>query len=86
MITTEKLQEYSQYNGSFDGFYMQKVKNGTNIATESEWYLIDKLIQEVELVNKNLASDTFANKLENKLQNHCDNQKTIEMLKQMAKN
>lgn len=31
MITIEKLQEYKEYDGYYDGFYMQKVKNHINI-------------------------------------------------------
>lgn len=55
MITIDKLKEYEEYHGFYDGFYQQKVKNNTNLTSDDEWYLINDLIQDVRLVKKSLA-------------------------------
>lgn len=82
MITIEKLKEYEEYDGYYDGFYIQKVKNGTNITSDDEWYLIGNLIQDIRLIKKGLASKEFARNLEMKLQEHCDNENTILKIKE----
>lgn len=80
MITIEKLKEYEKYHGYYDGFYMQKVKKGTNITSDDEWHLIENLIQDIRLIKKELASKEFAKNLETKLQENCDNEETIKWI------
>lgn len=84
MITFEKLQEYREYDGYYDGFYMQKVKKHTNLTTDEEWHLITMLMQDIELVLKSLTSEDFKEKLEKKLAEACDNQETIVEFKKIA--
>jgi hypothetical protein len=84
MITKEKLIEYESYGGYYDGFYLQKVKNKINLTSDEEWILIENIIQDIRLVKRNLASRSFAEKLELKLKDICDNVETIEFLKEMC--
>lgn len=84
MITKLKLKEFEQFHGLYDGFYRQKVKRGTNLNSDDEWYLINQLIQKVELVKKGLTSDEFAEKLDKKLHKYCENEEAIEYLKKLA--
>ena len=84
MITMANLKEYEEYHGYYDGFYMQKVKNGTNLTTDTEWYLINDLIQDVQLVDKGLASKEFSDNLQKRLRENCDNEGTITQLKELA--
>ncbi|MEI9920684.1 MAG: hypothetical protein WDO14_18115 [Bacteroidota bacterium] len=84
MITIFKLKEYEEYHGYYDGFYMQKVKNGINVTNDDEWYLIGSLIQDARLVNKGLASKEFSDNLYKKLKENCDNDDTINELKNLA--
>ncbi len=85
MITLNKLREFEEYHGYYDGFYMQKVKKGTNVNSDNDWSLIDNLRGAVMLVIKNLASKEYTEILNKKLQENCDSEKTIEYLKKLAK-
>ena len=78
MITFIKLKEYEDYHGYYDGFYIQRVKNGTNITSDDEWRLIENLIQDIFLVKKGVVSKDFIKNLEQKLKENCDNSQTIE--------
>jgi len=84
MITKVKLKEYEEYHGYYDGFYMQKVKNGTNITNEDEWYVISSIIQDIRLVIKRLVSKEFSDNLNKRLKENCDNEETIDQLKKLA--
>lgn len=84
MITIEKLKEYEEYQGYYDGFYLQRVKNATNITTDIEWHMIGNFIQDIALVKKGFASKEFSKILDNKLQHHCFNQEVIDQLKKIA--
>ena len=84
MITIKKLEEYEEYHGYYDGFYMQRVRNGTNITNDDEWYLISNLIQDMRLVNKGITSKKFSDNLHNSLKENCNNQETISKLEQLA--
>lgn len=84
MITSEKLQEYKEYDGYYDGFYTQKVKKHTNKTTDEEWHLITLLMQDLELVFKSLASKEFEERVEKKLKEVCDSQETVKEFKEIA--
>lgn len=85
MITIEKLKEYEEYGGVYDGFYIQKVKKRKNLTSSEEWKLITQLIQDVFLVESNLASKKFAEDLERKLETNCNDEITIAYFKILAK-
>ena len=84
MITILKLNEYEKYHGYYDGFYIQKVKHGTQETSDEEWFMISNLIQDVRLVNKGLTSKEFSENLEEMLKENCDNEGTINLLKKLA--
>ncbi len=84
MITIAKLKEYEEYHGYYDGFFMQKVKNGINNTNDDEWHLISGFIQDIHLEKKGLASKDFSDKLYNKLIENCDTEDTINQLKILA--
>lgn len=73
MITLEKLKEYEEYHGYYDGFYIQKVKKGINITSDDEWYLIKDLIQDLLLIKKEVASKEFAENVYERLHDNCNN-------------
>ena len=84
MITIEKLKEYEEFHGYYDGFYTQKVKHGKNLTSDEEWDLISNFIQDIYLIQNNLAAKTFVQDLNDKLEENCDNKGTIEYLKTIA--
>jgi len=84
MITLIKLYEYERFHGFYDGFYIQKVKQGTQESSDEEWFLISNLIQDIHLINNGLASRDFSENLEKKLSENCENENTISFLKELA--
>ncbi len=84
MITLLKLEEYEEYHGFYDGFFIQKVKNGINITNDDEWYLINSLIQDIRIEVKGLASRKFSDNLNKRLEENCDSENTLNQLKYLA--
>lgn len=86
MITLLKLKEYEEYHGYYDGFYMQKIRNGTNLTSNDEWFLISSLVQDIRLTQQGLVSKEFAEQLTRKLKESCDSEETINRLKSIVDN
>lgn len=84
MITLEKLKEYERFRGYYDGFYMQKVRIGTDVTTSEEWHLIGSLIQDVKLVDNKLASKDFELRLNKALEENCNGSEVVDYLKELA--
>lgn len=84
MITLEKLKEYEEFHGYYDGFYIQKVKTGKSLTSDNEWNLISNLAQDIQLTQKGLAAQEFIERLNNKLRESCDDADTVEYLKMIA--
>jgi hypothetical protein len=84
MITITKLKEYEEYRGVYDAFYLQKVKNGINIISDEEWFLIDVLLQDIRLVNKKLTSIEFSENLVRRLKESFSNEETINYFKMLG--
>jgi tRNA U34 2-thiouridine synthase MnmA/TrmU len=84
MITITKLKEYEEHHGVYDAFYLQKVKNGTNIISDEEWFLVDVLLQDMRLVNKKLTSTEFSENLVRRLKESFSNEETINYFKTLG--
>ena len=84
MITIEKLKEYEEYRGYYDGFYIQKVKNNTNITSDEEWHLLDELLQDLKLSKKGLVSKEFSERLEQRLVDTLDSQESIDYIQKLV--
>jgi hypothetical protein len=63
MITKAKIEIYKKYKGDGDMFVRCMTKSEQNIMGKDDFRLIDDLLQNIEIVNKGLASLTFKNKL-----------------------
>ncbi len=83
MVTSKHLRIYENYGGDGD----MLIRTGSNEEKElmnyETWTLIDELIQNLELVEKGLASDNFKSQTLSKLKEVCDNEKTQEALRNL---
>lgn len=79
MITKAKVNVYIQLDGDIDG-YARCGRSALNVLTEDEFIFIDKTVSEIGLIRKNLASESFRQKHEEKLKGF-DCSDTYEMLK-----
>ena len=84
MITLRHIKIYKEYNGDGDGFVRCATQEEKSIMDYQHWSLIDNLIQDVNLVKKGLVSDTFMNSITERLKKNCDNEETIQALKEIA--
>ncbi len=84
MITIEKLKEYEKYYKYPDLFHIQKSANNNNLISDDEWFLLNILLQDFELVSKELASKVFSEKVEQKLKENFDSQESIDYFQKLA--
>jgi len=80
MITKEKVEVYVKFKGFYEGFQRKKSIK----VNDDEWFIIEELVSESSLVEKNLASEGFKNNLKLKLHNNCDNHNTIEYIREIC--
>lgn len=84
MITLEHIMIYKKYGGSDDAWAYVVLESEKQIFKGGEWSLINSLIQDILLLKKNLLSQKYIDELNLKLKENCDNEETIEALKQLA--
>jgi len=84
MITLEKLLQYEEFEGDYDGYYLIKQKFGEGLVSNDEWHLIRSLIQDYKFVKNGIAADDFSNKIDVMIKDACDGQQTVNKLKEMA--
>jgi len=63
MISLENLNIYKKYNGDIDGWARSADRNELELIDDSEWLLIDQLIQQIQMVNSGVTSESFENQL-----------------------
>ncbi len=80
MITQEKLNIYKKYSGNMESWDRFGKKKDKRIMPYKEWEMIDELIQNLELVEKGLASVDFKLQTLKKLSQACDSEKTQQEL------
>ena len=83
MITIEKLKVYKNYDGDIDSWARSARKHEKAAIDNREWYLIDRLIQDLKLIDKGLAADSYANEVNIRLSDNCDKE-TIELIRALA--
>lgn len=72
MITTEKIKIFDRYKGDIDGFARVGRNYEKKRIDNNDWYLIDSFYQDIELINKGLAAQTYIAKTFSKLKENCD--------------
>lgn len=83
MITRDKLKIYKKYSADIDGWARVGKKSELEIMNDDDWTLIDELLQNLELVEKGLASDSIKSQILDKLNGSCDSDKTKQELKSL---
>lgn len=77
VITINKIKIYERFNGDADGWARVGSKEEKSIINDEDWSLIEGFIQDINLVKKGLASETFMNSLNERLKEKCDSEQTI---------
>ncbi len=84
MITQEKIRLYQHFKGDVDMWARVGSKKQRAILDDGDWSLIDSCLQDIFIVNKGLASQSFSDNLDKKLNEVCDCQETIAVLEKIA--
>ncbi len=85
MLTLKHLYIYQSYDGDVEGFTRSAKKWENAVMAYNDWTLIESLVQDIRLVDRNLAAAPFAMQLEIKLRDSCDGEEVVLQLKSMAK-
>lgn len=84
MITIDKIKIYKRFNGDVDGWARIGTTEVKSIMNDDDWFLIDGFIQDISLVKKCLASDSFMKSINERLKENCDTDETIQAIKELA--
>lgn len=84
MITEEKLNVYSHFRGDIDGWARVGTQSQKEKISDADWFLIEELVQDIFLIQKNLVSKEFAQKIEAKLEKECESASVISAIKKIA--
>jgi|SRR6478609_1842931 len=85
LITTKKLEIFQKYGGSSGG-YDYVSKKHLRILPSSEFAFIDRLVQDIKLIEKGLAASSYEEEVIKIINESCDNPDTICHLKTIATN
>lgn len=85
MLTTEKLEIYKKYKGFYDGYYIQHKGSLQHVIVGDDWELIREILQDLYLVRKGLAATSYAEALNKRLAENCENPQTIQALADLEK-
>jgi hypothetical protein len=85
MITVKKIELYRKYKGNADMFQMAALPWQRNKIPQEDWTMISQLVQDLKLVNRGLASDSYKEDVLNKIKSSCEDEETAEELKKMAR-
>lgn len=80
MITLRQIEIYQKYNGDGDDFIRRGTETEKTIIDYPHWALIDSLVQDLILIKKGHASESFAEAFKSRLEESCDSKETIEAL------
>ena len=83
MISSKKIKIYSKYQGNIDDWARSVSRREYKVLSDEDWFLIEELIQNLEVIEKGLTSEDFKDKVLKKLQKNCDSLETQEKLKNL---
>jgi hypothetical protein len=81
MITKQKIKVFEEFKGDIDSWFRIGPRKEKALMTDEDWALISGFLQDINLVQKGLASKDFSEKLEKRLTANCDTESTITHLK-----
>lgn len=83
MITEQKIKIYQKYGGDIDGFSRGGRKKEKLLFENSEWSLIDSILQDLEMIKEGLCSIDFKERCEKLVHDNFDSG-AIELIKKIV--
>ena len=85
MITIKKLKIFRKNNGDGDMWLKSTWSWQRNTMTAEDWTIIGELIDDIKLMDRDLASDSYREGILEKINANCEDEKTIEELRRLAR-
>ncbi len=85
MITRRKIEIYKKFSGDIDHFARVGTHQDKIDISDKDWSLIDSLLQDLEIVDKGLAADTFVIRLDELIKEFCESEGVLQELKRINK-
>jgi hypothetical protein len=84
VITLEKLKLYKAYKGDVDLFGRSGSVREKELMPDCDWYLIERLLGDATVLNRNLGSDHRNTEAEQRLESSCENEEAVKYLRHLA--
>jgi hypothetical protein len=84
MITVEHIQTFKQFGGNIDGW--ARMKNRDDTMTDRIWVEIEAILQNLSLINRGLAAESFKNKTLEYLKSISADEETEQALLDLSNN
>ena len=84
MITLGKLKIFSRYKGDGDLFGMAGSSAERKSLTDAEWYLIDTLLQDAVVINRNLGSEARTASAWKRLRENSEDDSVVTEIRRLA--
>lgn len=83
-ITTEHIRIYSNYGGDGDALVRLGTKEEKKLLSYNLWRTLEELLQNIELIEKDLVSDSFKDQILSNLKEACKDEETIKELQALV--
>jgi hypothetical protein len=84
MITKAHLATFQRFNGDVDGYVRVAKRSDPDPVSDQEWYLIQGLVQELTLVARTAASQSYTARIRQRLAESTDDAQTAAEMLRMA--
>lgn len=84
MLTEEKIEIFKRYKGDYDGYHIQN-KDKNKMISGDEWFLLNNFMQDIYLIRKGVAAESFEIAVIKKLKESCDNVETYNFVFELEK-
>jgi len=81
MITLRQIEIFKKYSGDIDHLYRIGSANEKSNFSDNDWSLIASFVQDLELVKKGLAAESFIKNLDLQLKQNLESEAILEKLK-----
>ena len=84
MIDLKKIKIYYRYRGFYGGFFQDNTRKNNPLMSDQEWTIIEQLVTDTYLVEKNLTNETFKENLIKSYKDYNLDSKAINFIKEIA--
>ena len=84
VITEAKLKLYKLYKGDGDMFARTGRKHEKEFMPDSDWHLIDLLLQDATVLSRQLGSENRNAEANRRLVENCENPKVVDSILRLA--